>query len=1528
MIVTLLKLDGMHRISLPEKIKGQYWVNNKDGQHEGMHLVSIEGIHDQWILKSNKRVQIYDGSGQEVREVPLVPYELYCIYLKENKSYAYLFVEPVTEDRKQYSKYYIKTNHDLTIGRSSSNDIAIDNIAVSSKHACLRRKGDFWEIQDENSTNGIYVNDVRVDKNGSCTLKPGDFIFIMGLKIIIGKGFIALNNPDHSVKLNSNYFLPYTKEQLLARDEDTYESPEVEFFYRSPRFKRDVETKVIKVDAPPSSQQKEEMPLMLTIGPSLTMGMACLTTGLFAVNNAIQNGNIASAAPSIVMSVSMLLGTVMWPILTKKYEKNRTRERESKRQNKYKLYLDEIRNEVKKETEKQREILEENSLTISQCVDTITNVKSSLWDREIGQNDFLKLRIGTGNLPADIKYTYQERRFMLENDNLQNEMLNLCEHPSQMERVPITVSLFQNYFSGVVGNRGDVLAFAKGLILQMVTYYSYDEFKLILLVDAKEKKEFEMLRWIPHIWDDEKQIRFMATNASELKEVSAYMEQVMKKRMNLHEEEQKNCIPYYMIFAFDRSLSNKADMLKLLYQQKTNINVGVISFFDEIKNLPKECATVVELKGNTGNIFNKKDITGERTSFVPDIYVRNNIDLWCMQLSNLKMDIQQASFKLPKMMTFLEMYQVGKIEHLNVLNRWKENDPTVSLEVPVGVDTFGELFKLDLHEKYHGPHGLVAGMTGSGKSEFIMTYILSLALNYHPYEVAFILIDYKGGGMAKAFERLPHTAGIITNLDGAAVKRSLVSIQSELKRRQALFVEAGRKVSESNIDIYKYQKLYRDGIMEEPLPHLFIISDEFAELKTQQQEFMEQLISAARIGRSLGVHLILATQKPAGVVDDQIWSNSKFKICLKVQDRADSMDMLKRPDAAELVDTGRFYLQVGYNELFELGQSAWAGAPYYPADNVQVERDDSVEILKTTGVVLKSIKPRRRSVLRNPQKQLDAITEYLNLTAKNEGIAIRPMWLEPIAEYIYMDALEKKYIYEAIPWSINPVIGEYDDPSRQRQEILTLPVSEHGNTIVYGAAGMGKTTFLNAILYSMIRHHSCEELTLYILDFASGSLRAFLKAPQVGDVLGTGENEKLQNLMKLLHGEIQNRMERFSLYGGDIQTFMKESGESIPNIVVIINNYAMFHSQYEELEEDIIYLSREGTKYGIYFILTAVNVNDIRYRVQQNFNQQFVLQLNDPSDYVSVLGNTYGLSPSGYKGRGLFKGEEIYEFQTAYITEKGTNTSSFIKQQCEELVALYGNGTGHGIPVLPDTLSAKTIGDGLVTLDKVPVGIAKADLQLQYMDLEQQTISLVTGMEMKQIQGFMIELVKLITRISDVEVTVLDPARHLKEAEHLGCTYYNTNMEQQIEQIFDLLVKRNNLYKQTGGNVPKEQAFYHVVYVMQDYHTIYETLSVDIKEKLRVLLEKNEVEYMVHFIISEEAGNMNIRTVEPWFKKHCEKGNGIFVGSGITNQYVLRINDIRSEYRKEIPEDFGYMVAKGVPVFTKLVMKQEVEADA
>lgn len=274
---------------------------------------------------------------------------------------------------------------------------------------------------------------------------------------------------------------------------------------------------------------------------------------------------------------------------------------------------------------------------------------------------------------------------------------------------------------------------------------------------------------------------------------------------------------------------------------------------------------------------------------------------------------------------------------------------------------------MDLHDKAHGPHGLVAGTTGSGKSEILQTYILSMALLFHPYEVSFVIIDFKGGGMVNQFKDLPHLVGAITNIDGKEIDRSLKSIKAELNKRQRLFAQA----EVNHID--KYIKKYKAGEVSEPLPHLILIVDEFAELKAEQPEFMKELISAARIGRSLGVHLILATQKPSGQVDDQIWSNSRFKLCLKVQDQQDSNEVLKSPLAAEIKEPGRAYLQVGNNEIFELFQSAYSGAP--ELDDTMSVKEFSINSLndfgKRTQVFIQKKKNPVKTVLLNWRRSFD-----------------------------------------------------------------------------------------------------------------------------------------------------------------------------------------------------------------------------------------------------------------------------------------------------------------------------------------------------------------------------------------------------------------------------------------------------------------------------------------------------------------------------------------------------------------------------
>ena len=339
---------------------------------------------------------------------------------------------------------------------------------------------------------------------------------------------------------------------------------------------------------------------------------------------------------------------------------------------------------------------------------------------------------------------------------------------------------------------------------------------------TRRRPTLEFTRWLPHTWSDDRSARFVATNESDVKRLTGMFEPgsphaaptSAATRAHPTSAHTTCCLRSTSVWP-ERTTSSAA------YLSRRRPRARIVALYDKLPALPKECRAVVEAGRSVARIYDRQDTTGASRAFRPDISPAGDTRNLAVCLANTQLDTMSDAFVLPGMISFLELHGVGKVEHLNLLTRSKESNPVLTLEAAVGVGANGEQLSLDVHEKRHGPHGLIAGMTGSGKSEFIMTYILSLAITYSPSEVAFVLIDYKGGGMANAFADLPHVAGTITNLDGAAVNRSLISIQSELKRRQAIFNDAGAATGTSNIDIYKYQSLYRDGAVSEPLPHLF-----------------------------------------------------------------------------------------------------------------------------------------------------------------------------------------------------------------------------------------------------------------------------------------------------------------------------------------------------------------------------------------------------------------------------------------------------------------------------------------------------------------------------------------------------------------------------------------------------------------------------------------------------------------------------------------------------------------------------------
>ena len=702
------------------------------------------------------------------------------------------------------------------------------------------------------------------------------------------------------------------------------------------------------------------------------------------------------------------------------------------------------------------------------------------------------------------------------------------------------------------------------------------------------------------------------------------------------------------------------------------------------------------------------------------------------------------------------------------------------------------------------------------------------------------------------------------------------------------------------MDIYKYQKLYREGIVTEPVPHLFIISDEFAELKTQQPEFMDQLISTARIGRSLGVHLILATQKPNGVVNDQIWSNSRFRVCLKVQEKQDSMDMIKRPDAAELSATGRFYLQVGYNEFFDIGQSAWCGAPYVPTEEVESKEEDSVQIIDNLGRIVKEVKDSKKENDENVNniKQIVGIVNYLSEIADEDNISVRKLWMDEIPEFITVNSLINKYgpLSKDSP---EVVIGEYDDPFNQQQNIVIHNVSECGNTIIYGAMGSGKELLVNTLVCGLIENFAPSDINLFLIDFGSEALQMYAKAPHVGNVLLSSDEEKLIRLMKILKEQIYERKKLLAEYSGNPDLYEKATGRSLTTIVTIIDNYAAFNELYENLVDEIAYLSREGGKYKIYFIITATAVNEVKYKISQNFGKQYVLQMNDKSDYSSVFGNVKGVYPSKLIGRGLILKNSVYEFQTAHIC-KDEELQAYVTGLTSELNANYSDDNVIKVPEVPEKLTPEDI-KITQTLENVQIGVDLDLVKPVVVNLKKSVVNVITGKNIDEVIATGRGIAELVSRIDNCEVTILD-----SETE-----------ESKIVEIYNMMVERNNSYKDDNT-----LTFDRKVIFIMNWQSIIDNLSTDGKDKLECLIKHCELEYSVTFILCDIAESVKKYNRSNWYVMRADSSDYVWVGMGIDEQSVFN-NPINYREVKKVKKDNAVVVSSDEYIIIKPVRQYE-----
>lgn len=1540
MILMVYNEETCREFVLPERRSSEYKITLEPENSRDSAILKLESGKDGWKLIRTEGYRIL-AQGVEVGSQILKEDEMLIIVDKRQVRYTLLAIK----ERAQFcttKKYSIAKCRRIVIGKASECSIQYDfNNLISGKHAEIVLHSTGWYLTDF-SSNGTFLPTGRL--RGTRKLNVGDHIIVFGLHIIFFGDMLAIQNGYGTLHVNEEVLLPYVPEYKdwkgWSQGNTKEERAKENFFNRSPRNLPFLYEESVEIEAPPVEKELKQKPWFLVVGPSLTMAIPMMLGCILMIWGASQRGYGASVYmfTGLVTALgSAILGT-FWAIKNVNFSREELREEEERRFNAYSNYLASISEMLRAKYEYNSETMRSMYPSASACT-RIDRENPLLWSRNHMHSDFLYHRLGVGNVPFQVTITVPKEKFTLKEDVLAKKPHQIYQQFKTLREVPVGISLKGKQLIGLVGGSGKrgSIELMHSIVADIAATHCYTDVKFVFLYDREQldqgtQKEWECMKWFPHVWSEDRQMRYMASTDVERRDVLFELSNIMRTRIQGMDKRSKNGIPkpYYFIFISDPQILEGELLEKYIYEPNPIYGMTAFLMAERVDQLPNICEDVIQKDAYFKGYYNLLEGAMQNNQIVLDITTMYELEAMGKRLADVRVNETETTSEIPSVLDFFSMYGVRRLEEFDAPSRWRKNLTYNSMKALIGKKSGNTDCYLDVHEKYHGPHGLVAGTTGSGKSETLQTYILSLALNFSPEDVVFFLIDFKGGGMANLFEGLPHVAGSISNLSGNQIQRAMISIKSENIRRQKIFTEHGV----NNINLYT--RLYKNREVSEPVPHLFIIIDEFAELKKEEPEFMKELISVAQVGRSLGVHLILATQKPSGTVDDNIWSNSRFRLCLRVQDRQDSNDMLHKPDAAFITCTGRGYLQVGNDEIYEQFQSGYSGAAY---DMDLDEEGADVNLLTLTGriaIASNRIQRMKKSIV-NPNAgrqeitQIQAIMEYLKQTAKEMGnLKARRLWVPLLPREYYVEPGR----ISSEKWSLAARVGLYDDPSNQRQDVFEINFSTNGHVAVCGAVVSGKSTFLQTLVYQLIRTYTPAEFQCYIIDYSSHLLASFEQDPHVGGIVYDGQGERLNKFIYLLEQLMEKRKRLFQ--GGSFGQYVQANGASIPAILVVIDNYGGLREKTESRYDDaLLRLAKEGPGYGMYLAISAAGygVSEIQGRMADTIKTVLCLEQSDKYKYMEILRTTHlsSVPEPGIKGRGMaFINGQILEFQTALAkkAEDDFARGRMIEAECRESNLAWDGERPEKIPEIPENPTLGMIEElpeykRMTELgERIPFAYSRETASVFGVCLQRTFCYTISG---KSLTGKTNVLRLLISGAakSGMRVCVIDgkqPVLKKWTDEHRG-EYYSTIQEifQFFQKLTSEFVRRNKIKKafleegmdegQIYRRMSREQAICIFIDDLKDFFDrIYraEEQVGNMSGFMENIMEKGSLHGIYFFgcVNTDESGALQVYKA---YRSYTGGKRGVHLGGNLSGQKIFSFQNISyTELGKSLKKGEGY----------------------